>query len=128
MPRHRRGSREAAVEPDSEHGLVMRIFLHSPKDVIAGALALATIVAIIANALFMQAGRHPAPMFGTVTTLPAFGSPVVASVAASLLPRPRPVEADTALSETKPVDSKAADPKAADPKATDPMTSLVKTT
>ena len=27
MPRRRRGSREAAVEPDSEHGLVMSIFL-----------------------------------------------------------------------------------------------------
>ena len=129
MPRRRRGSREAAVEPDSEHGLVMSIFLYSPKDVIAGALALAAIIAIIANALFMQAGRHPAPMFGMVTTtLPAGASPVVASVPASLLPRPRPVEADTALSETRPVDSKAADPKAADPKATDPMTSLVKTT
>jgi hypothetical protein len=123
MPRRRRGSREAAVEPDSERGLVMRVFLHSPKDVIAGALALAAIVAIIANALFMQAGRHPAPMFGTLTTLPAGASPVVASVPTSLLPRPRPVEADTVLSETRPVD-----PKAADPKAADPMTSLVKTT
>jgi hypothetical protein len=123
MPRRRRGSREAAVEPDSEHGLVMSIFLYSPKDVIAGALALAAIIAIIANALFMQAGRHPAPMFGTLTALPAGASPVVASVPASLLPRPRPVEADTVLSETRP-----ADPKAADPKAADPMTSLVKTT
>jgi Putative peptidoglycan binding domain len=123
MPRRRRGSRETAVEPDSERGLVMRVFLHSPKDVIAGALAFAAIVAIIANALFMQAGRHPAPMFGTLTTLPAGASPVVASVPASLLPRPRPVEADTVLSETRPVD-----PKAADPKAADPMTSLVKTT
>jgi Putative peptidoglycan binding domain len=123
MPRRRRGSREAAVEPDSEHGLVMSIFLYSPKDVIAGALALAAIIAIIANALFMQAGRHPAPMFGTLANLPAGASPVVASVPASLLPRPRPVEADTVLSETRP-----ADPKAADPKAADPMTSLVKTT
>jgi hypothetical protein len=123
MPRRRRGSREAAVEPDSEHGLVMSIFLYSPKDVIAGALALAAIIAIIANALFMQAGRHPAPMFGALTNLPAGASPVVASVPASLLPRPRPVEADTVLSETRP-----ADPKAADPKAADPMTSLVKTT
>jgi hypothetical protein len=117
-PRRRRGSRETVVEPDSERGLLMRIFLHSPKDVIAGALALAAIIAIIANALLMQAGRHPAPMFGTVTTLPAAATPVVASVPASLLPRPRPVEADTALPETRP----------ADPKAADPLTSLVKTT
>lgn len=118
MPRRRRGSKEAAVEPDSERGLVMRIFLYSPKDIIASALALAAVIAIIANALLMQAGRHPAPMFGTVTTLPATALPVVASVPASLLPRPRPVEADTALPETRP----------AEPKAADPLTNLVKTT
>lgn len=118
MPRRRRGSRAAAVEPDSERGLLMRIFLYSPKDVIAGAVALAAIIAIIANALLMQAGRHPAPMFGTLTTLPATALPVVASVPASLLPRPRPVEADTALPETRP----------AEPKAADPLTNLVKTT
>jgi len=117
MPR-RRGSREAAFEQDSERGLVMRIFLYSPKDIIAGALALAAVVAIIANALLMQAGRHPAPIFGVVTTLPA-----VASAPAGPLPRPRPVEADAALPETRP-----AEPKAADPKVPDPMTNLVKTT
>lgn len=90
----------------------MRIFLYSPKDVIAGALALAAVIAVITNAL-TQAGRHPAPMFGTVTTLPA-----VASVAASPMPRPRPVEADTMLAETRPADSRVIDP----------LTSLVKTT
>lgn len=117
MPR-RRGSRAAAVEVD-ERGLLMRIFLYSPKDVIAGALALAAIVAIIANALLMQAGRHPAPMFGTVTVMPA----VASSVPASPLPRPRPVEVDVPLPEPRP-----ADPKAAELKAADPLTNLVKTT
>jgi Putative peptidoglycan binding domain len=109
----RRGSREAAFEQDSERGLVMRIFLYSPKDVIACALALAVIVAIIGNALLMQAGRHPAPIFGAVTTLPA-----VASVPASPLPRSRPVEADTPLPEARPADLRTADP----------LTNLVKTT
>lgn len=122
MPRRRR-SREAAIDPDSERGLAMRIFLHSPKDIIAAALALAAIIAIITNALFMQAGRHPAPMFGTITTLPAAALPMVASVPANPLPRPRPVEADIALPETRP-----AEPRAVDPKAADPMTNLVKTT
>ena len=37
----------------------MRILLHSPKDLIAGALAFAAVSAIIANAMFMQAGHHP---------------------------------------------------------------------
>ena len=117
LPR-RRGSSEAVFEQDSERGLLLRIFLYSPKDVIAGMLALAAVVAIIANALFMQAGRHPAPMFGTVTILPAVGLPAVASVPAGPLPRPRPVEADIASPETRP----------ADPRAADPLTNLVKTT
>jgi hypothetical protein len=112
MPRRRR-SRAAAIEEDSERGLAMRIFLHSPKDVIAGALALIAVCAIIINALFMQAGRHPAPMFGTVTVMPA-----VASLPANHLPRPRPVEADVPLPEARP----------AEPRAADPMANLVKTT
>ena len=49
--------------------------------------------------------------------------PAVASVPASPLPRPRPVEADTLLSEAKLSEAKPADPKAADP-----LTNLVKTT
>jgi hypothetical protein len=109
----RRGSREAAFEQDSERGLVMRIFLYSPKDMIACALALAAVVAIIANALLMQAGRHPAPIFGAVTTLPA-----MASAPAGPLPRPRPVEADAPLPEARPADLRTADP----------LTNLVKTT
>jgi len=112
MPR-RRGSKAAAFEQDSERGLVMRIFLHSPKDMIALALALAAVVAIVGNALLMQAGRHPAPIFGTVTTLPA-----VASAPAGPLPRPRPVEADAPPPETR----------SADPRTADPLTNLVKTT
>ena len=114
MPRRRRRTREAEVEQDAEHGLALRIFLHSPKDMIAGALALVAICAILINALFMQAGRHPAPMFGTVVTLPA-----VAALPANPMPRPRPVEADVPLPDVKPP---------ADPKAADALTNLVKTT
>ena len=68
MPRRRRGA--AAIEADTERGLLMRALLHSPKDMIAGALAFAAVSAIIANALFLQAGRHPSPMFGTVVVMP----------------------------------------------------------
>ena len=88
MPRRRRRSaKAAAIEVEEERGLVMRIFLHSPKDMLAGLLAAAAICAILANALFLQAGRHPSPMFGSVVTLPAPQAAVV-----SPLPRPRPVE------------------------------------
>lgn len=137
MPRRRRkrGARAAAIEAEQERGLLMRVFLHSPKDVLAGLLAAAAICAILANALFLQAGRHPSPMFGTVVTLPA-----PQAAAASPLPRPRPVEVTGRPFESDPpeirpveargadprhVEIKSAEPKSADPKIPDPMTSLV---
>jgi len=100
MPRRRRGAKAVAVEAE-ERGLLMRIFLHSPKDMVAGLLAAAAISAIVANALFLQAGRHPSPMFGT-TAPPA-----------QPLPRPRPAEAAAIRSiELTPADVKAADTRA----------------
>ena len=135
MPRRRRGARAAAVEAEGERGLVMRILLHSPKDMVAGLLAFAAVSAVIANALFLQAGRHPSPMFGTVTTMPA-----VSLAPASPLPRPRPVEAAARPADVAPVEPmKSAEPKAADPRndprndpkndpRNDPMTNLVKAT
>jgi Putative peptidoglycan binding domain len=117
MPRRRRRARAVAVEADSERGFAMRILLHSPKDVVAGAFAFAAVIAIIANALFLQAGRHPSPMFGSAVAMPT-----AAVAPANPLPRPRPVEAD-ASSEPK-----AADAKPAEPKAADPLANLVKAT
>jgi Putative peptidoglycan binding domain len=118
MPRRRRRRSAAAValEADSERGLAMRILLHSPKDMVAGALAFAAVSAIIANALLLQAGPHPSPMFGSVVALPAVATPV------SPLPRPRPVEA------AKVVDAPVPEMKPAEPKANDPLGNLVKAT
>jgi hypothetical protein len=123
MPRRRRGARAVVIEEDAGRGLLMRVLLHSPKDMVAGVLAFAAVSAIIANALLLQAGRHPAPLFGTVVAMPA-----VTSMAANPLPRPRPVEADTSISEPKPAEPKAADLKASDPKTSDPMANLVRAT
>ena len=113
MRRRRRGATAVAIEPDAERGLAMRILLHSPKDLVAGVLAFAAVSAIIANALWLQAGHHPSPMFGSVTAMPA--TPMAA---ANPLPRPRPFEADVAAFETKPNE----------PKAPDPLANLVKAT
>jgi hypothetical protein len=65
----------------------------SPKDSVAGLFATAAVMAVFINALFLQTGRHPSPLFATVS------SPQAAS-AANPMPRARPVEADS-----KPVDS-----------------------
>jgi len=125
MTRRRRGARAVAIDASAERGLVMRILLHSPKDLVAGALAFAAVSAIIANALFLQNGHHPSPMFGSVVVMPA---PALAL--ASPLPRPRPQEADAMLAEPKPaLESKpASEPKPAEPRPADPLTNLVKAT
>jgi hypothetical protein len=128
MPRRRRGAKSVAVEADTERGLAMRILLHSPKDTVAGALAFAAVSAIIANALFLQAGRHPSPMFGSVVAFPA-----AALAPANPLPRPRPVEADVfaaepKLAEARPAEPRPAEPKSAEPKPADPLANLVKAT
>ena len=121
MPRRRRrGAKAAAIEVEEERGLVMRMLLHSPKDMVAGLLAAAAICAILANALFLQAGRHPSPMFGSVVTLPAPHAAVV-----SPLPRPRPVEltlrpGEAEPPEIRPVEVRGADPKHVEIKGADP--------
>jgi hypothetical protein len=106
MLRRRRGASAVAIKASEQRNLAMRILLHSPKDLIAGALAFAAVSAIIANAMFMQAGHHPSPMFRTAV-------PLAASVPASPLPRPRPVEAtlkpaDVKLAEVRPAEVKPA--------------------
>jgi putative peptidoglycan binding protein len=121
MPRRRRrGAKAAAIEVEEKRGLVMRILLHSPKDMVAGLLAAAAICAILANALFLQAGRHPSPMFGSVVTLPA---PQAAAV--SPLPRPRPVEliarpGEAEPPEIRPVEARSADPRHVEIRSADP--------
>jgi hypothetical protein len=140
-PRRRRGAQAVAVEAETERGLLLRILLHSPKDTFAGVLAFAAIVAIVVNALFLQAGPPPSPMFGSIVTMPA---PVQAP--ASPLPRPRPAEAtrselappepkvpepkaaETRAAEIRAVEIKAPEPKAADLRSADPLTNLVKAT
>jgi hypothetical protein len=97
-----------AIDDNSERGVVLRLLLHSPKDLVAAMAAAAAVIAIISNALFMQAGRHPSPMFG------ADAAPAVTSFNANPLPRPRPVEA---LARPEP---KLIDPKIAELAITDP--------
>ncbi|RQH11065.1 peptidoglycan-binding domain-containing protein [Bradyrhizobium sp. RP6] len=135
----RRGAKAAAVDVETERNLVMRVLLNSPKDTLAGLVAAAAISAIVANALFLQTGRHPAPMFGTVINLPAPSSVPLSNP----MPRPRPVGADTSPLEPRATEFRV-EPKPAEravekapekpveatasTRSNDPMTSLVKAT
>ncbi|WP_027516913.1 peptidoglycan-binding domain-containing protein [Bradyrhizobium sp. WSM1417] len=136
----RRGAKAAVIDVETERNLVLRVLLHSPKDTLAGLVAVAAIGAIVANALFLQTGRHPAPMFGTVINLPAPSSMALSNP----LPRPRPVGADTSPLEPRATEFRA-EPRPAEraaeksperpveatastPRSGDPMTNLVKQT
>jgi hypothetical protein len=83
-------------------GLLLRILLRSSKDSIAAGIAVVAVIAILINALFLQAGRHPSPMFGASTV----------ALPSSPLPRPRPADA----------------PPSEAPKPDDPVGELVRTT
>ncbi|WP_426434975.1 peptidoglycan-binding protein [Bradyrhizobium genosp. P] len=133
-PRHRRGAKAVAIEAEAERGLVLRVLLHSPKDMVAGVLAAAAVIAILTNALFLQAGRHPSPMFGgSVVTLPP---PAPVAAVTSPIPRPRPVEAAARPAEPavieppkpveiKPAETKPVEAKSVETRSSDPMANLV---
>ncbi len=101
---------------------MLRILLYSPKDMVAGALAFAAVTAILANALFLQAGRHPAPMFGV-----SFAMPPAVPVTVGPLPRVRPVGADVSAPDLRVVEPKLAESKAPELRSADPRTSESKT-
>jgi hypothetical protein len=113
--RRRRGASAVAVE--AERGLALRILLHSPMDTLAGLIAFAACSAIIANALFLQSGPHPAPMFGLTPTPPTPASP---------LPRPRPADADASSSEPRLGEMRPAEPRLSEFRPADPLSNLVK--
>lgn len=112
---------------------MVRLVLRNPKDFVAGMIAFAAISAVVANAMLLQAGRHPSPMFGAGEFAPSF-SPAIPNV----LPRPRPIDAapagekplDSRMLDSKPVQLKAipkpAEPKPAEPKPADHRASDLK--
>jgi hypothetical protein len=131
-------ARAVAIEEPAERGLLMRMVLHSPKDMVAGLIAFSAVSAIIANAIFLQKGHHPSPMFGSSTVV-AFPEP---APTVSPLPRPRPNDATLTSSDAKldsrMIDSRPVNPvsepkpsvvaKPAEPRGGDAMGNLVKAT
>jgi hypothetical protein len=100
----------------------MRLLLHSPKDLLAGSLAFGAIGAIVANAMFMQPGHHPSPLFGSSIAVPS------ASIPANPLPRPRPVEADSHATTAEPAETHTIETKSAATKPADSLANLVRST
>jgi len=94
----------------------MGLLVRSPKDLVASACAFAAVTAIIANALWLQKGPHPFPMFGSAL------EPVALSLASGRLnplPRPRPPEA-VLKADMLSTDSRLGDPRADEARSTEP--------
>jgi hypothetical protein len=110
-PKPKRGRAVAIVDEAAQRGVLLRMLLHSPKDMLAGLIAFAAVSAIIGNAIFLQAGHHPSPMFGssTVVALPA------PAPAGGPLPKPRPLDASQAPADIK-LDSRMLDARPVDGK------------
>jgi peptidoglycan hydrolase-like protein with peptidoglycan-binding domain len=65
--------------------LVLRLVARRPRDTLAAMLAAGLAVAILVNALFMQSGPHPAPIFANRP--PPLVAPIADPMAALLPPR-----------------------------------------
>jgi peptidoglycan hydrolase-like protein with peptidoglycan-binding domain len=65
---------------------LVRWLLRSPRDSVAGAIAAFAAIAILLNALFMQSGPHPAPIFANRS------APAAAPLVTTLAPTSKPAE------------------------------------
>ena len=110
------GAGRGAKAAVNERNLVMRVLLYSPKDTLAATAAAGVVVAIVINAIFLQVGRHPSPLFAPVAFVAPAAEPArpaesvvlpverpaaaaVATVPASPLPRPLPPEAEARVAD-----------------------------
>lgn len=78
----RTSSRRRSAEPDTLREKFVEMALTSPRDTLAVFVAVAAVAIILSNALFLQKGRHPSPMFDA--------SPGLVSTRGVPAPRPRP--------------------------------------
>ncbi len=129
MPKAKAKAMSARERFDAEEsgGLVaflIRPIINNPKDAIAVLAAAAMVAAIAGNALFMQAGRHPSPMFGSPSVV---SFPQAAPV--NVAPRSRPiipeVKSAELRAEPKQTESRTAEIKQSEPRLGDPMGQLV---
>jgi hypothetical protein len=81
----------AAGEGESRSGLVAGALGWTRRDAVAAAVAVSALGAIVINALFMQNGPHPAPMFNSVVAPPAAANSARGTTAA-VTTRMRPPE------------------------------------
>ena len=83
MPKRTKRSAKAEPERPSTGALALAVLMHYPRQSVATVMAMLAVGTIVSNALFMQAGQHPAPIFGRKA------QGVTVQVAEPSAPRPR---------------------------------------
>jgi hypothetical protein len=96
---------------------VLRFVASHRRDVFGGLIAIAAVGLILVNGLFMQSGPHPAPIFA-IKPLPVVSNEPTGAV----LPRPRPLAAETVKFDPVPMPRPRAQPAVSH---TDPIADLI---
>jgi peptidoglycan hydrolase-like protein with peptidoglycan-binding domain len=97
VPSRKSRSKRVRVDRDEEEARASRVLAivrglgWSPRDIIGFAFATAATIAVLVNALFLQSGPHPAPIFRG-GLLPVASAETTSTVVPTL-PRPRPHDA-----------------------------------
>jgi hypothetical protein len=116
---YRASSRQDVIDDDApQRGFLRNWLPRRPKDAVCLGLAVAGVGFILVNALFLQSGRHPAPIFTEV------GQPATRTTGSIPMPPPKP-QASARLPTTLPA---APVKTAAAPRAdsrTDPIAELL---
>ena len=86
MGRTSTSRRGRSADPETLREKFVEMALTSPKDTLAVFVAVAAVAIIVSNALFLQKGRHPSPMFDA--------APGLISTRSVPAPRPRPAPVD----------------------------------
>jgi hypothetical protein len=125
-------NQRAAAADDDEHfdlskgllgQLVMRVVTRNPRDSFIAIIAAGAVAAIFINGLFLQPGPHPAPIF-TVRPSPVAANESTGTVV-TVLPRPRPTQAESAPPTMMRVPVKAPIPPRASASKDDAITSVL---
>ena len=103
----------AGGEGESRSGLVAGALGWSRRDAVAAVVAVSAVGAIVINALFMQNGPHPAPMFNSVVAPTAAANSATGTTAAVAVrmrpPEPGLAKPEPARSPPRPVAEIVAD-------------------
>jgi hypothetical protein len=98
---------------------IFGVVLRNPRDTLCAVVLMLAVSAIVTNGLYLQPGRHPAPIF-TVRPLPVIADETTAVAAQVPSPVPRPAEAGPPKSEPPKSEPPKSEPPKSEPPKSEP--------